>query len=174
MLDQPKELIEKHIKTHTERSAEDEAAVSTLEFFFRSNGRINPLFASNDKWPKAKKLFLTKTHTAIQHLKRRIENPGNGSEFISFDSFTRKVELPDYDIIFVDECSIIDNFTMLKFVNKISEDSLIVLAGDVNQIESIDFGNWFYYAKDIITTHGANVELLDTWRTQEENLLIFI
>lgn len=121
--------------------------------------------------PKAKKLFLTKTHTAIQHLKRRIDNPGNGSEFISFDSFTRKVELPDYDIIFVDECSIIDNFTMLKFVNKISEDSLIVLAGDVNQIESIDFGNWFYYAKDIITTQGANVELLDTWRTQEENLL---
>lgn len=34
MLDQPKELIEKHIKTHTERSAEDKAAVSTLEFFF--------------------------------------------------------------------------------------------------------------------------------------------
>lgn len=121
--------------------------------------------------PKAKKLFLTKTHTAIQHLKRRIDNPGNGSEFISFDSFTRKVELPDYDIIFVDECSIIDNFTMLKFVNKISEDSLIVLAGDVNQIESIDFGNWFYYAKAIITTQGANVELLDTWRTRKENLL---
>lgn len=121
--------------------------------------------------PKSKKLFLSKTHTAIQHLRRRIENPGNNSDFISFDSFTRKVELPDYDIIFVDECSIIDNFTMLKFVNKISEDSLIVLAGDVNQIESIDFGNWFYYAKDIITTHGANVELLDTWRTQEENLL---
>ncbi len=121
--------------------------------------------------PKSKKLFLSKTHSAIQHLRRRIENPGNNSDFISFDSFTRKVELPDYDIIFVDECSIIDNFTMLKFVNKISEDSLIVLAGDVNQIESIDFGNWFYYAKDIITTQGANVELLDTWRTQEENLL---
>ena len=121
--------------------------------------------------PKSKKLFLTKTHNAIQHLRRRIENPGNNSDFISFDSFTKKVELPDYDIIFVDECSIIDNFTMLKFVNKISENSLIVLAGDINQIESIDFGNWFYYAKDIITTHGANVELLDTWRTQEENLL---
>ena len=121
--------------------------------------------------PKSKKLFLTKTHNAIQHLKRRVDNPGNDSEFISFDSFTKKVELPDYDIIFVDECSIIDNFTMLKFVNKISENSLIVLAGDINQIESIDFGNWFYYAKDIITTHGANIELLDTWRTQEESLL---
>ena len=121
--------------------------------------------------PKSKKLFLSKTHTAIQHLKRRIENPGSNADFISFDSFTKKVELPDYDIIFVDECSIIDNLKMQEFVNKISEDSLIVLAGDINQIESIDFGNWFYYAKDIITTQGAKVELLDTWRTKEENLL---
>lgn len=40
MLDQPKELIEKHIKTHTERSAEDEAAVSTLEFFFVQMGGL--------------------------------------------------------------------------------------------------------------------------------------
>ena len=121
--------------------------------------------------PKSKKLFLTKTHAAIQHLQRRIDNPGSDSDFICIDSFTRRVNLPDYDIIFVDECSTIDNRTMLNFISKISSDSLIVLAGDINQIESIDFGNWFYYAKDIITTHGANVELLDTWRTQEKNLL---
>lgn len=121
--------------------------------------------------PNAKKLFLTKTHTAIQHLRRRIDNPGSNSDFISIDSFTRKVELPDYDIIFVDECGIIDNSAMLKFVSKISEKTLIVLTGDINQIESIDFGNWFFYAKDIITTPGAKVELLDTWRTREENLL---
>ncbi|MFR0736070.1 MAG: ATP-dependent RecD-like DNA helicase [Oscillospiraceae bacterium] len=121
--------------------------------------------------PKSKKLFLTKTHAAIQHLQRRINNPGSDSDFICIDSFTRRVNLPDYDIIFVDECSTIDNRTMLNFISKISSDSLIVLAGDINQIESIDFGNWFYYAKDIITTQGANIELLDTWRTQEENLL---
>jgi len=121
--------------------------------------------------PKSKKLFLTKTHAAIQHLQRRIDNPGSDSDFICIDSFTRRVNLPDYDIIFVDECSTIDNRTMLNFISKISSDSLIVLAGDINQIESIDFGNWFYYAKDIITTQGANVELLDNWRTQEENLL---
>lgn len=121
--------------------------------------------------PKSKKLFLTKTHTAIQHIQRRIDNPGSDSDFICIDSFTRRVNLPDYDIVFVDECSTIDNRTMLQFIRKISSDSLIVLAGDINQIESIDFGNWFYYAKDIITTQGANVELLDTWRTQEENLL---
>ena len=46
-----------------------------------------------------KKLFLTKTHTAKQNLKRRIDNPGVGADFISLDSFTKRVELPDYDII---------------------------------------------------------------------------
>lgn len=66
--------------------------------------------------PKSKKLFLTKTHAAIQHLQRRIDNPGSDSDFICIDSFTRRVNLPDYDIIFVDECSTIDNRTMLNFI----------------------------------------------------------
>ncbi len=118
-----------------------------------------------------KKLFLTKTHTAKQNLMRRIENPGAGSDFISLDSFTKKVDLPDYDIIFVDECSIIDNRTMVTFLSKVSENTFVVLAGDIHQIESIDFGNWFLYAKDIISTRGSNVELQNTWRTEDKNLI---
>lgn len=62
-----------------------------------------------------RKLFLTKTHTALQNLKRRIDNPGTNSDFISIDSFTKQVNLPDYDVIFVDECSTIDNRTMGRF-----------------------------------------------------------
>lgn len=95
-----------------------------------------------------KKLFLTKTHTAKQNLIRRIDNPGTGSEFVSIDSFNRKVNLPDYDVIFVDECSTIDNRSMATFFSKIRSDTFIVLAGDIHQIESIEFGNWFRYAKD--------------------------
>lgn len=118
-----------------------------------------------------RKLFLTKTHTAKQNLQRRIENPGQNSDFISIDSFTKRVSLPDYDIVFIDECSTIDNRTMLKFLEKVSEDTFLVLAGDIYQIESIDFGNWFFYAKDIINTPGSNIELLNTWRTEDENLI---
>lgn len=121
--------------------------------------------------PNHKKLFLTKTHTAKQNLKRRIENPGVGAEFISLDSFTKKVSLPDYDIIFVDECSTIDNRIMRVFLDKVRRDALLVFAGDIYQIESIEFGNWFLYAKDIINTPGANVELLNTWRTKEPDLI---
>ena len=119
---------------------------------------------------QSKKLFLTKTHTALQNLERRIENPGLDSDFISIDSFTKTITLTDYDIVFVDECSIIDNRTMKRLLEKIDESTLLVLAGDIYQIESIDFGNWFYYAKDIIKTDGANVELLNTWRTDKKEL----
>lgn len=117
-----------------------------------------------------RKLFLTKTHTTLQNLKRRIENPGVDADFVSIDRFTKKVILESYDIIFVDECSIIDNDTMLRFMNKISEDTFVVLAGDIFQIESINFGNWFFYAKDIIKSNGANIELTNTWRTKDETL----
>ena len=118
-----------------------------------------------------RKLFLTKTHTALQNLKRRIENPGQSSDFISIDSFTKKVSLDTYDIIFVDECSTIDNRTMYAFINKVKPGTLFVFAGDIHQIESIDFGNWFYYAKELIKVQGANVELLNTWRTHEPDLI---
>ena len=118
-----------------------------------------------------RKLFLTKTHTALQNLKRRIDNPGTDSDFISMDSYTKQVNLPDYDVIFVDEYSTIDNRTMGRFLSKMSPDTFLVLAGDIHQIESIEFGNWFFYAKDIIKSPGANVELLSTWRTQDQALI---
>lgn len=118
-----------------------------------------------------RKLFLTKTHTAKQNLQRRIDNPGQGSDFISIDSFTKRVSLPNYDVIFVDECSTIDNRTMLNFLQKVPEDTFLVFAGDIYQIEAIDFGNWFFYAKDIINAPGANIELLNTWRTDDQNLI---
>ena len=120
---------------------------------------------------KQKKLFLTKTHTAKQNLQRRIDNPGSDAEFVSIDSFTKKVTLTDYDVIFVDECSTIDNRTMCEFLKKINPNTFLVLAGDIHQIESIDFGNWFFYAKDIINTYGANVELLNTWRTKDPDIV---
>jgi len=119
---------------------------------------------------QSKKLFLTKTHTALKNLERCIDNPGTDHDFISIDSFTKKVNLSDYDIIFIDECSTIDNRTMGNLLAKIDENTLLVLAGDIYQIESIDFGNWFLYAKDIIQTEGAKVELLNTWRTDKEEL----
>lgn len=115
------------------------------------------------------KLFLTKTHTALENMKRRIKSPGSIYEFMGIDSFTKSYVDSDYDVIFVDECSTIDNRTMLKLLKKVRKDSLLVLAGDIYQIESIDFGNWFFYAKEILPEKSV-VELDNTWRTDEPTI----
>ena len=45
------DLLKKHISTHSVHSIEDHAAVSTLETFLLSNGKINTNFSCDDKWP---------------------------------------------------------------------------------------------------------------------------
>jgi hypothetical protein len=119
---------------------------------------------------QSRKLFLTKTHTALQNLQRRISNSGLNSKFSSIDSVAKGNDSIDFDIVFIDECSTIDNRTMKALLEKISKGTKIVLSGDIYQIESIDFGNWFYYAKEIIKEKGASIELLHTWRTDKEEL----
>ena len=99
---------------------------------------------------------------------------GDNVQFSSIDSVIKSNESVDFDIVFVDECSTIDNRTMKALLEKISEGTKLVLSGDIYQIESIDFGNWFYYAKDIISTKGSNIELLHTWRTDKEELNSFM
>lgn len=66
--------------------------------------------------------------------------------------------------------STIDNRTMNELLNKINKGTRLIFSGDIYQIESIDFGNWFYYAKDIIKAKGANIELLHNWRTDKRDL----
>lgn len=51
MPDTERKNIERHIKTHSERSVEDHAAVDVLRNFLRSNGKINTDFSCDDKWP---------------------------------------------------------------------------------------------------------------------------
>ena len=59
---------------------------------------------------------------------------------------------------------------MNEFLKKINNDTFLIMAGDIYQIESIDFGNWFYYAKDIINADGANIDLIKNHRTKNEKL----
>ena len=65
----------------------------------------------------------------------------------------KSILFSEYDIIFIDECSTIDNQTMKVFLEKLSPDTFLVLAGAIYQIESIDFGNWFFTQK-ILSKHA--------------------
>lgn len=118
----------------------------------------------------ARKLYITKTHTALQNVIRNLNKNVDNCDFEIIDSITRSNSDVIYDIVFIDECSTIDNRTMELLLGKISNDALIVMSGDIYQIESIDFGNWFFYAKDIVKAKGASIELYNTWRTEKEEL----
>lgn len=118
----------------------------------------------------SRKLYLTRTYTALQNVERHLKYVDDKCECSIVDSITRSNLMINHDIVFVDECSTIDNRTMKELLDRISERTMLVLSGDIYQIESIDFGNWFYYAKEIIKTNGANVELNHTWRTKKEEL----
>lgn len=166
--------------SETDTANIDEVKVSALKNIFvdskvvmiygaAGTGKTTLMNYISDLMVGRSKLFLTKTHTALDNLQRRITSPGSNGKFMGIDKFINSGTTTDYDIIFVDECSTIDNRTMINLLKKINGDSLLVFAGDIYQIESIDFGNWFFYAKETLPAKSI-VELTSTWRTQQLNL----
>lgn len=85
------------------------------------------------------------------------------AKYLSVDDSTIKC-----DILCVDECSTVSNRDMVRILEK-SSFQLLLLVGDVYQIESILFGNWFSIAH-FIMPKTAVVELNTTYRTTDHGL----
>src|SRR5699024_7644465 len=77
----------------------------------------------------------------------------------------------EYDILVVDECSTVSNKHLLEILKKTSF-KLLVLVGDVYQIESIEFGNWFEIIRSFVPKTSI-FELTTPFRTKNRNLLTF-
>lgn len=116
----------------------------------------------------ARKLYLANTNTAVDNLKRNI-NVKN-STFNTVYSFYNNqwVETP-YDFLIIDECSTISNEDMLRVLQKATYKYLI-LVGDIYQIESIRYGNWFSAVRSFMPESSV-IELIGQFRTKKENLL---
>lgn len=120
----------------------------------------------NDK----KKLFLAHTNPAIDNLKRKIS--AQNSEFRTIKSHISKQNTStEYDLLIIDECSTVSNTDMLDVLNKTSF-KLLILVGDIYQIESIQFGNWFSAIRSFINKKSV-FELTTPYRTSNPNLLTF-
>lgn len=74
------------------------------------------------------------------------------------------------NILIIDECSTVSNEDILKLLTNINFE-LLVLVGDIYQIESITFGNWFGIAK-MLLENKAKYELTVPYRSKNENLKI--
>lgn len=112
------------------------------------------------------KVFLANTNPATDNLKRKVN--ANNCEFSTIAKYLN-TEVNPIDILFIDECSTVSNSDMKKILNR-NNFTLLVLVGDIFQIESILFGNWFYIAKELISEKSI-FELSTPYRTKDKNLI---
>lgn len=117
---------------------------------------------------RRKKLYLANTNPAVDNLRRRVT--AANSTFMTIAKFlSTRNEETEFDLLVVDECSTVNNSDMLKVLKK-ANFKLLVLVGDVFQIESIRFGNWFGMAKHFVPTSSIS-ELTKPYRSKNDKLL---
>jgi hypothetical protein len=118
----------------------------------------------NDK----QKLFLAHTNPAIDNLRRRVTAQNSDFRTISSE-IGRSSTDREYDLLVIDECSTVSNADLVKVLEKTSF-KLLVLVGDIYQIESIQFGNWFGIIRSFIPSTSV-FELTTPYRTKDTSLL---
>lgn len=115
------------------------------------------------------KLYLANTNPAVDNMKRRVTVQTSDTDFMTITKFVQKQNIrTKYDIVFIDECSTVNNEDMRDILNK-AEFDLLVLVGDIYQIEAIQFGNWFSAARGFLPK-TAVYELLKPYRSHSEEL----
>jgi len=114
------------------------------------------------------KLYLANTNPAVNNLQNRIGTANSVFKTIASFLHTGNDDV-NFDLLIIDECSTVSNSDMLKVLEKASF-KLLVLVGDVFQIESILFGNWFGIAQSFIPK-TSSFELTKPFRTTNKNLL---
>lgn len=114
------------------------------------------------------KLYLANTNPAVDNLKRKVNAANSSFKTVAKFLSHKNIEV-DYDVLIIDESSTVSNDDMLKVLNK-AKFTLLVLVGDVFQIESIIFGNWFSIARSFLPTSSV-FELKEPYRSKNSNLL---
>lgn len=133
-------------------------------------GKTHMIKHLSNYFASSTQLFLAQTNPAVDNLKRRINN--SKYKFSTIAKFLKKSNVnTKYDVLFVDECSTVSNKNMREILRKATF-KYLVLVGDIYQIASIRFGNWFNVAKYFIP-NSAVFELKSPYRTEDEGLLMF-
>lgn len=112
----------------------------------------------------SKKIYLANTNAAVDNLYQKV-----GGDISNFMTITKYLQTSiNCDILFIDECSMVSNDDMLRILNK-NMFGCLVLMGDIVQIESIEFGNWYKFAKAFLKG-TAKIELKEMHRTSSQTL----
>lgn len=114
------------------------------------------------------KLFLAHTNPAVDNLKRRVTAQDSTFRTIRSQTYQGGSE---YDLLVIDESSTVSNADLINILENTTA-KLVVLVGDVYQIEAIEFGNWFSIIRSFIPSASV-FELTTPFRTKNPALLGF-
>lgn len=114
---------------------------------------------------KSSKKYLSNTHPAVMNMYRKIG--GNRNDFMTIKKYLNSHERCDF--LFIDECSMVSNQDFSRILS-LNTFKYLVLLGDIYQIQSIDFGSWFTFAKHLLKNSAHN-ELTELHRTSKPELV---
>ena len=114
------------------------------------------------------KLYLANTNPAVENLKRKVHAQNCTFSTIKKYLMSKHIQT-EYDLLIMDECSMVSNLDMDAILSK-TKYKIMILVGDIYQIEAITFGNWFSFARYFIPKY-AWWELENPYRTKDEGLL---
>lgn len=112
-------------------------------------------------------LCLTTTNTANNNLKVDL---ASNVDYMNISQFENERCHGLYDFVIVDEASFVSTRSIEKVLN-CYPDAFFLFAGDPEQIESIDFGNWFSLLIEFMKPYNIVYTLNDEYRTKVGELV---
>lgn len=110
------------------------------------------------------KIAIANTNPAVESLRRRIED-----QYCECETITKYLNAPRAcGLLIVDECSTVSNGDMVQILEK-GGFELLLLVGDIRQIEAIRFGNWFALSKAFLP-ESCIFEFNRPWRSADKSL----
>ncbi|ELT2541046.1 AAA family ATPase, partial [Campylobacter coli] len=115
------------------------------------------------------KLYLANTNTAVNNLRQRLDIQNSSFSTVASYIANKNNISKKFDIVFIDECSTISNKDIFSVLDDIKlKCEILICVGDIYQIESIRFGNWFLFAQKFFS--DIQLELKHIYRTKSEKL----
>lgn len=169
--------VDTWIRTRTHIIDSDEKKNAIREMF--SNSKVALIYGSagtgkstlinhiSNFFKEKGKIYLANTNPATDNLRRKVSI--DKASYMTITKFLSKGNSnTSCDILFIDECSTVSNSDMINILNTATF-KLLVLVGDVYQIESILFGNWFDLAKYVLPNTSI-FELTHPYRSSDPQL----
>lgn len=116
------------------------------------------------------KICIASTNPAVDNMRRKFND--NSAQYMTITKYLKKFNChSEIDILIIDECSTISTQDACKIFRQINP-KLILLLGDIFQIQSITFGNWFALIRNFMNKN-CYIDLEEQFRTESETLIDF-